>query len=350
MTERPSCKSQTLFNRRPSDHHLRPPEPTHLCSPKILTTTSISNIWARSICKSNLFIAPSVAPTIADCVANPMLVKNMGRTRERAWRNTDAPKMKLKQTPKMKPKPTPKMKPKPTPKMKPKPTPKMKPKPTPTMKQKPTQKLLNYDDVEVIDLEQDQPERAENASPMMDSLEKLPSPQSDIICVQGYKVKRSIATILEDVFKKHGDIAANCTFKTDSVRSSFLEVICEVVRLIQTDEIIEKLEEIECQVSDAEAANINVSWLQSHLEAIHKMKEAGKNYSLLVETKANTILVKKSAQAVLRETSAALVAAQRRFKKAERCVRVLHLVEKNLSDGILESRDKIELLVKQIVL
>ncbi|KAJ0617496.1 putative phospholipase [Helianthus annuus] len=173
-------------------------------------------------------------------------------------------------------------------------------------------------------------------------LEKNSSCQSDIVCVQGYKVKRNNATILEAIFKKHGDIAANCVFKTSSTRTHFLEVVCEVVRRIQTDDMDEMVEDIECQVSDAEAANVNVSWIRAHFEAFHKRKETSKKYSLLMEMKSNTVLVKQAAQMDLRERCAELMSAKERIKDAERCVRVLHLVEKNLNDDILESKSKLD--------
>ncbi|KAJ0804269.1 putative transcription factor/ chromatin remodeling BED-type(Zn) family [Helianthus annuus] len=177
-------------------------------------------------------------------------------------------------------------------------------------------------------------------------LEVSSSYQSDVVCIQGYKVKRSNATILEAIIKKHGDIAVNCVFKTDSVRSSILEVVCEVVRRIQTDNVIEIGEDIERQLSDAEAANINVSWIRAHFEAFNKRKETSKTYSLLTEMKLNTVLVKRAAQMDLRDKSAKLVAAQEEFQKIERCVRVLHLVEKNLNDNILESKSKLDSWVK----
>ncbi|KAK1413131.1 hypothetical protein QVD17_34898 [Tagetes erecta] len=202
--------------------------------------------------------------------------------------------------------------------------------------------LRDDDNEELLDPKQDKRELNDDVPPTSDPLAKLSSSQSDIICVQGYKVKQSNATILETIFKKHGDIAANCIFKTDSVRSSFLEVVCEVVRRIQIDDVIEKMEEIECQVSDAEAANINVSWLRAHFETIDRMKATIKKYSLLIETKSNAILVRRAAQMDLSETSVELMAAQRRFQKAERCVQVLHLVEKNLNDSILESKGKMD--------
>lgn len=67
-------------------------------------------------------------------------------------------------------------------------------------------------------------------------------------------MKNNIAPILEDIFKKHGDIA-KCIYKLVSARTSFLEVVCEIVTRIQTDNIttiISEMNEIECQVSEAE--------------------------------------------------------------------------------------------------
>ncbi|KAD4585536.1 hypothetical protein E3N88_23137 [Mikania micrantha] len=129
------------------------------------------------------------------------------------------------------------------------------------------------------------------------------SSQCDIICVQGYKVKKSVAPTLESIFKKHGDIAAECVFKPASMRSSFLQIVCEVESQIQTTDYLEEMEEIEQQLLATGAANINID---------------------------------------LRDRGLALVAAQQRFEEAERCVRVLHLVEKNLTDNILDSKANID--------
>lgn len=163
-------------------------------------------------------------------------------------------------------------------------------------------------------------------------------------------MKESVGPILESIFKKHGDIAAECVFKTDSVRSSLLESVCEVVRRIQTSDFTEKMEEIEWQVSDAATANINVSWIRAHLDTVHKRKDSMKKSSLLMETKANTVLATVAAQKDLIEKCEELVAAQERFAEAERCVRVLHLVNKNLNNNILESKAGKESWVEQPIL
>ncbi|GJW90198.1 phospholipase-like protein [Tanacetum coccineum] len=162
----------------------------------------------------------------------------------------------------------------------------------------------------------------------------VPTLQSDKVFVQGsatmYKVKNSIAAILKAIFIKHGDIAAECVCKTASVRSSLLKVVCKVVRRIQTSDvttILSEFKEIERQVLDAEATNINVSWLLAHMEAIQKRNEAMKTSTLLMEMKVNTILVKRAAQIDLRERGTELKAAEKLFEVAERCVKVLSPVK-----------------------
>ncbi|GJT41191.1 phospholipase-like protein [Tanacetum coccineum] len=167
---------------------------------------------------------------------------------------------------------------------------------------------------------------------------KVSSSQSGNICVQGYKVKDINAPILETILKKHGDIAAKCVF-TDPMRTSLLEVVCEIVRLIETNDvtnILSKMEEIKNQVTAAEASKINVSWLQVHLETILKRNEAQKKKTLLMEMKTNTALVKRAARTDLKERYAKFVVAHNQLEEAKRCVKVLDLVEKKLSKDVSE--------------
>ncbi|GKA18076.1 phospholipase-like protein [Tanacetum coccineum] len=131
------------------------------------------------------------------------------------------------------------------------------------------------------------------------------SPQSGITCVQCYNVKNINAPILEAIFKKHGDIAADCVFKTASVRESILEVVCDVVRKIKTNDvktIISEMDEIDSQVSE------------------------------------NTSLVTRAAKIDLDQKRIELLSAQQRSEEADRCVKELHLVEQKLNDDILESK------------
>ncbi|PWA76334.1 phospholipase-like protein [Artemisia annua] len=109
--------------------------------------------------------------------------------------------------------------------------------------------------------------------------------------------------------------------KTASVRESILEVVCEVVKRIQTNDvatIISDMEEIEMQVLDAEATNMKVAWLRAHLEAIHKRNAAQKTSTSIVKMKANTTLVKRAAKMDMEERWIELLTAQEQFEKAEK--------------------------------
>ncbi|PWA73961.1 phospholipase-like protein [Artemisia annua] len=218
---------------------------------------------------------------------------------------------------------------------------------------------VSYDDGEVerLNLKCKKWELVENVSPTSDCLEavtiSVASPETGMTCVQGYKVKNINAPILESIFKKHGDIAANCAFISSPARESVLEVVCEVVRKIQTNDettIISAMEELQSQVSAAEAIKVNVSWLQAHLEAIHKRTEAKKKCSLLMKMTANTSLVTIAAKMDLKERRSELETAQKRFEKAERCVEVLNLVKKKLNDNFLESKTEKDSWVEQPIL
>ncbi|GJS22491.1 phospholipase-like protein [Tanacetum coccineum] len=215
-------------------------------------------------------------------------------------------------------------------------------------------KKVSYDDdvnEELSNLKWEHLTLVDNVSPMLDFLEqevprKVLSPQSGIVSVQGYKVKNINAPILEAIFNKHGDIAADCVFNIASVIEPILEVVCDVVRNIQTHDvttIISEVAEIESLVSAAEANKINVSWLRAHLESIHKRNNAKKNCSLLMKTKANTSLVTRAARMDLKST-------KERFEKSERCVKVLDLVEKKLHGNFLESKAEKDLWAKHPIL
>ncbi|XP_035840025.1 uncharacterized protein LOC110918526 isoform X5 [Helianthus annuus] len=132
--------------------------------------------------------------------------------------------------------------------------------------------LYDDGDVELIDLKRQRWKWLEYASALPGSLEHtLP----DTVRVHGYNVKQSVAPVLEAIINKHGDIAAKCVFKAASVRASLLELVCDIVKQLEpkTDGVIDKMEDIENQVSSVEKANINGSWLQAHLKAINKTND-----------------------------------------------------------------------------
>ncbi|KAJ0693220.1 putative phospholipase [Helianthus annuus] len=195
--------------------------------------------------------------------------------------------------------------------------------------------LLDGDDIQMIEPKQEECELDEDASRLILYLENLPARKSGMVYVKTYKVSRDIAPTLIDIMRKHGDIAAACVLTSD-LKSSILESVCKIFRRIQTNDIVDMLEE-EKRVSDAKKLNIDVSWLEPLFEDVRKRKEANKRYGLCLEMKVGIVMAKRVAQKDLRDRRAELVAAQERLEAAERRVAAMHLVEKNLTDRLHES-------------
>ncbi|GKB67793.1 hypothetical protein Tco_0929205 [Tanacetum coccineum] len=110
------------------------------------------------------------------------------------------------------------------------------------------------------------------------------------------------------------------------------------------------MEEIESQVSVAKVAKINVAWLRAYLDTIHKMNEAQEKSTTLMEMKTNTTLVKMAAKTDQKESYDEFVGARSRLVKAQRCVKVLELVEKKLNNNLLESKAEKDLWARQPVI
>lgn len=166
---------------------------------------------------------------------------------------------------------------------------------------------------------------------------------SEAIDVHGYKVKASSAPLLRAIFAKHGDIAADCLYKSAAVRTSLLEVVCHIIKRLQcnsNEAIISELNSMESEVSDAEAAKLEVSWLKQYLKEIREVEEVGHKSLLLKDIKAKTFLVAKAAKRDLEQKQLELVEAQERFREAERCVKVLECVDKKITNDISRSEAK----------
>ncbi|KAL8225722.1 hypothetical protein R6Q57_018279 [Mikania cordata] len=129
--------------------------------------------------------------------------------------------------------------------------------------------LYDDGDEELLNLERERWMLFEPVSAIRGFLERAPP---STIRVHGYNVKPSAAPVLEAIFNKHGDIAAKCVFREISVRASLLEMVCDIVKQMETEtnQVHDKMEEIEGQLSSIEAVKINVSWLRARLEVKNK--------------------------------------------------------------------------------
>lgn len=78
-----------------------------------------------------------------------------------------------------------------------------------------------------------------NALEGSDDDDEIQSVISDsCVSVGKYHVKESLASILQSIFDKYGDIAASCQLESMSLRSYYLECVCTVVKELQSSSVI----------------------------------------------------------------------------------------------------------------
>ncbi|KAL3835480.1 hypothetical protein ACJIZ3_010216 [Penstemon smallii] len=166
---------------------------------------------------------------------------------------------------------------------------------------------------------------------------------TETVDVNGYKVKASAAPILEAIFAKYGNIAANSLFKSKPVIASLLEIICDIVQRLQNyfvDDILLDLEAIGNEVSDVEAARIEVSWLRKHLAKFHEVSVFHNKNLLLKKSKVNVDLLVEAANEKLRQRRGELVLAQEQVKEAEKCMVALNIVRRKIDEDINVSENE----------
>jgi hypothetical protein len=97
--------------------------------------------------------------------------------------------------------------------------------------------------------------------------EEIQSSFSDsCVSVGKYHVKESLASILQSIFDKFGDIAASCQLESNAIRSYYLECVCFVVKELQSTSVTQltksKAKELLAILKDIESSQIDISWLQ----------------------------------------------------------------------------------------
>ncbi|OMO92594.1 Phospholipase-like protein [Corchorus capsularis] len=111
-----------------------------------------------------------------------------------------------------------------------------------------------------------------NVSHQVDELDEV---QSDlrVSIGPGYRVKEAYASTLRKIIEKHGDIAMNCTLKSDDNRTIFLEKLCQIVQKLQSTKLLEITDiQVKKMLDDVidlkEAVNFDVGWLVKNLEEV----------------------------------------------------------------------------------
>lgn len=97
------------------------------------------------------------------------------------------------------------------------------------------------------------------------------------VTVGNYIVKARVASILEAILEKYGDIAENCRLESIAMRSYYLECICFVVQELQNNSFLHltkpKIKEMLAIVKDMEASRVNVGWLHRILDELSEVSE-----------------------------------------------------------------------------
>ncbi|KAK9987724.1 hypothetical protein SO802_027963 [Lithocarpus litseifolius] len=87
-----------------------------------------------------------------------------------------------------------------------------------------------------------------------------------------YHVKESLASILQSIFDKYGDIAASCHLESNAIRSYYLECVCTVIKELQSISVMQltksKVKELSAILKDVETSQIDISWLQGIINDI----------------------------------------------------------------------------------
>ncbi|XVF00862.1 hypothetical protein REPUB_Repub04eG0038500 [Reevesia pubescens] len=125
-----------------------------------------------------------------------------------------------------------------------------------------------------------------------DEEEEVESVISDsCVSVGKYHVKASISSILQSIFDKYGDIAANCQLESASMRAYYLECLCAVVQELHSTSFKQltkaKVKEMFAVLKDVESAHIDVSWLRALLNEISEAVELVSQLQTFEAKKAN---------------------------------------------------------------
>ncbi|XP_059670814.1 uncharacterized protein LOC132316338 [Cornus florida] len=116
---------------------------------------------------------------------------------------------------------------------------------------------------------------------------------STLVTVNGYVVKPEWGSLLRAIFSRYGDIAKDCSVVSIRSRSSFLEMICEIIQKLHDTEFIRitpvDLKSMLDQVRDLETVRMEVGWLRERLDDIFEAMQLFRGYSTLKEAQRRKV-------------------------------------------------------------
>ncbi|XP_061959134.1 uncharacterized protein LOC133680296 isoform X1 [Populus nigra] len=122
--------------------------------------------------------------------------------------------------------------------------------------------------------------------------EEVQSVVSDsCVSVGKYHVRANVASILQLIFEKYGDIATGSRLESASMRAYYLECLCFVVQELQCTPFKQltksKVREMLAVLKDVESAQIDVSWLRDILNDLAEGMELSNQHQAAEESKSN---------------------------------------------------------------
>ncbi|KAK3193737.1 hypothetical protein Dsin_025047 [Dipteronia sinensis] len=140
------------------------------------------------------------------------------------------------------------------------------------------------------------------------------------VSVGKYHVKARISSMLQSIFDKYGDIAANCRLESASMRAYYLECLCSVVQELQSTSLMQmtkaKVSEMLAVLKDVETAQIKVDWLRDILSKVSEAIDVVTQHESIEAAKANCDILLESTR-----------------KELESQMKDLSLKEKELTDA-----------------
>uniref|UniRef100_A0A2P2JR39 Uncharacterized protein MANES_04G072100 n=2 Tax=Rhizophora mucronata TaxID=61149 RepID=A0A2P2JR39_RHIMU len=111
------------------------------------------------------------------------------------------------------------------------------------------------------------------------------------VSVGKYHVRANVASILQLIFAKYGDIAANYRLESTSLRAYYLECLCIAVQQLQSMSFKQltktKVKEMLAVVKDVETAGIDVTWLHGILDKLAEAMELSNQHETTEAAKAD---------------------------------------------------------------
>lgn len=185
----------------------------------------------------------------------------------------------------------------------------------------------------------------DNKSSQTNEVMSEPGAEDNFIDVQGYKMKKEVAPLLEAIFNKYGDIAKESIFSMES-RTCLLELVCSIYKRLEASKFMQlaplELESMHGQVGDLELVKVDVGWLHRRLDQISKAQQMCEGGSTLEDIKARSLVAisekQKAVQICVEEFKACMAATLKLQEKVQREKDELS-AEMSFADGITNIYD-----------